>query len=181
MILGLLSDTHGDCELAAAGLRVLTDTGATAFLHCGDVGGPDVLDVFAGRRMWIVWGNSDWPETGLAEHARKLGFTATADAPLRFELAGRLIAAFHGHERRFTQLVDYAPQGEALRAEYGDCDYVIHGHTHIAADVRFGPLRLINPGPLSGQFRPMAATLDLAADRVKFHRIQRPPPSRAHP
>lgn len=180
MILGLLSDTHGDRELAVAGLRVLAAAGATAFLHCGDVGGPEVLDAFAGRRMWIVWGNSDWPEAGLAEHARKLGFTATAETPLRFELSGRLIAAFHGHERRFTQLVDYAPQGEALRAEYGGYDYIIHGHTHIAADVRLGPLRLINPGPLSGQLRPTVAALDLAADRVAFHRIQRPTPSRAH-
>jgi predicted phosphodiesterase len=88
-------------------------------------------------------------------------------------LAGRTLALFHGHEPQFSHLLNYAPHGEGLSAAHEDCDYIIHGHTHIAADVRFGALRLICPGALVGTPRPTVATLDLDIDRVTFLRVQR--------
>jgi len=173
VILGLLADTHGDAAITAGAVSCLREAGAEAFIHCGDIGTPEVLDELAGLRLWIVWGNSDWPAEALVTRAAELGFEFPTEVPMRVQLDDRIIAVFHGHETQFTQLIDYTPLGEALRAEYGECDYIIHGHTHIASDVRLGPLRLINPGALGATRRPTAATLDLATDRVRFIRVSR--------
>ena len=53
MILGILSDTHGHARRTAAAVRLLQQLGAEAFVHCGDVGSPDVLDELAGRRAGV--------------------------------------------------------------------------------------------------------------------------------
>lgn len=171
MILGLLSDTHGQVQRAAAAVRVLREAGAEAFIHCGDIGGPEVLDQLAGLRAWVVWGNTDWPDTRLSEHAARLGLSLASDAPCWIELEGRVIAAFHGHEPTFKQLLDHAPGTGKERAALAHADFVVHGHTHIAADVRLGPLRLVNPGALDGTPRLSVATVDLKTKRVRFLRV----------
>ena len=47
MVLGILSDTHGHARRTAAAVRLLEQLGAEAFVHCGDIGSPDVLDELA--------------------------------------------------------------------------------------------------------------------------------------
>ncbi len=160
MILGILSDTHGQHERAARALTVLKAAGAQAFVHCGDVGGEDVFSQFAGERFWFVWGNCDQASAPLVAFVHSLGLPPPEDVPVRIELEGRHIAVFHGHEP------------EMLRFQSAGVDYVLHGHSHVRRDERIGGTRFINPGALHRAREYTVATLDLAADRLLFHVVK---------
>ncbi len=171
MVLGILSDTHGHARRTAAAVRLLEQLGAEAFVHCGDIGSPDVLDELAGRRAWVALGNTDWEEMNLAAYGAALGLVVGRTVPLRFELAGHGIAVFHGHEPQFAALLDDTPATAAYRAGLQACKYVLYGHRHVAADARLGPWRLINPGALYRASAHTVATLDLERDMVQFWRV----------
>jgi predicted phosphodiesterase len=79
-------------------------------------------------------------------------------------LAGKRLVMGHGHESYFMRVRDVekgvaAPSGAV-------CDYLFHGHTHVARDDRFGPTRVINPGALHRAGTYTVATLDLATDTL---------------
>ena len=171
MILGILSDTHGHAQRTASAVRLLQRLGVEALVHCGDVGGEDVLEQLAGRRVWVVCGNTDCPDDELVRYAESLGLVVTHAGPLRLELDGRALAVFHGHEARFARLLNRVREAGTIPADFGRCDYVLHGHTHIARDERIGPLRVINPGALQRAAMHTVATLDLRAEQVKFWRV----------
>jgi putative phosphoesterase len=169
MILGILSDNHGHAKRVRRALDVLRKAGAGAFVHCGDIGDADVFDELAGERCWFVWGNNDWPDGPLLEAARRAGLDPPTDIPLRFELGGRRIAVFHGHEREFQHLLDRLEVGDPGDA---DVDYVFFGHTHVPADARLGGARLINPGALHRAPLRTVATLDLERDTLQSHLVE---------
>lgn len=168
MILGILSDTHGELHRTRLALRVLEQLGATAFIHCGDVGGEDILSELAGRRAWVVAGNTDFFDSQTVTYAGRLGLTLALTTPLRVELAGRALAVYHGHEPQFHELLEGLHAGQAPADAVADCRYVLHGHTHVAKHTRYGDYRLVNPGALHRAARCTVATLDLLADRVQF-------------
>ena len=172
MLVGLLSDTHGARQMTAAALRVLEQAGAEVFVHCGDVGGEGVLDELAGRPAWVVLGNTDDPEAWLLEHARRLGLVAAAAGPMPVALDGRTIQVFHGYEFAMTRLLQRTMELGAVPADFGRCDYLVHGHTHIARDLRVGPVRVINPGALYRTALPTVAVLDLATDDLRFLAVE---------
>ena len=173
MILGILSDTHGNAAITASAVQVLKAVGAEAFIHCGDVGGAAVLDELAGLRAWFVWGNTDEPEPRLALYARSIGLTPPTGVPLRVQLAGHTLAVFHGHESRFARLADLAEAGDANRTEAAvdGARYVLFGHTHTRYDVRAGAVRFINPGALHRARIHSVATLDLRRDALRFWHV----------
>lgn len=156
MKLGILSDSHGRVDAVRKALQVLDRAGAEAFIHCGDVGGLDVLDELAGRRCWFVWGNTDDPRPSWRAHVAALGLP-WPEGPVELALDGKRIGVFHGYERGFR---------EALR----DCryDYLLHGHTHERDDYREGRMRVINPGALHRVATKTVAILDLQTDQVEF-------------
>lgn len=160
MILGILSDTHGQHERAGRALALLKAAGAEALIHCGDVGGDEVFAHFAGERFWFVWGNCDHPSPVLVAYVRSIGLTPPEAAPLRIELEGRQIAVFHGHE---PELQRFQPAG---------VDYLLHGHTHVRRDERADGVRIINPGALHRAREYTVATLDLASDALEFHVVK---------
>jgi putative phosphoesterase len=168
LILGLLSDSHGQAERTRNALRILRHVGAEAYVHCGDVGGLDVLDQLAGLRAWIVCGNTDCPDHQKVEYAEQIGLRIGQEPPVRLELAGRHIAVFHGHERGMTELIEALLETGSPPASFGRCDYLFHGHTHNACDYQLGPVRIINPGALHRAVVYTVATVDLATDRVRF-------------
>jgi putative phosphoesterase len=168
MILGVLADTHGQRQRAAAAIRVLRREGAQAFVHCGDLGSAEVLEELAGLRAWVVCGNVDDPAEPLVRHAQRLGLTAAGSGPLRIELDGRTLVVFHGHESELDRLLGHLLERGALPPRFGRCDYLLHGHTHLARDVFLGPVRLINPGALHRASPCTVATLDLSGDRLRF-------------
>lgn len=135
---------------------MLSDGGAEAIIHCGDVGGVEVLEELAGWRCWFVWGNSDFPPPDLKPYLESLGLS-WPDGPLDLTICGKKVAVFHGHEYGFQ---------EALQAARHD--YLFHGHTHQRRSERNGNMRIINPGALHRVQLPTVALLDLDHDHLKF-------------
>jgi len=172
VILGVLSDTHGQQERTAIAVRLLRRVGAEAFVHCGDVGGDGVLAELAGLRLWIVCGNTDCPDAALEDYASALGLTMSQAGPLRIELDGRSLAVFHGHEAEFRRLMNTLLETGAPPADFGNCDYVLHGHTHLLALARVGTVRVLNPGALHRAMTHTVATLDLRTDAVEFWEVR---------
>lgn len=173
MILGILSDTHGQRRAASAALSVLRRAAAEAFVHCGDVGSASVLDEMAGLAAWFVRGNTDEPGPLLFEYGRALGLAVPGEVPLRIDVGGRSLLVFHGHELRFSWLLNLLHSGrtDRLRAALGDIDYVLSGHTHAPHDVRVENVRFINPGAVYRARPPSVATLDLAHDVLRFWEV----------
>jgi putative phosphoesterase len=158
MLLGILSDTHDRLDAAAAGIAVLKAAGAEYFIHCGDVGGEQVLDLLAGLPAAFVWGNTDWDRITLQRYASDLGiqcFGAFGEPALD----GKAIAIAHGDDERTVRRV---LDGQRH-------DYLFVGHSHVKADGRVGRVRVINPGALHRAREKTVATLDLASDRLQFH------------
>lgn len=170
MILGILSDTHGQHRRTAAALQMLRQLGAEAFVHCGDVGGAAVFELFAGLPTWFVWGNTDFPDETLQRYVASLGITVPHSIPARIEVDGCSIAVYHGHEAQFTRLTRQIEQRNLTTFSEltAGWNYILFGHTHRPADTRLDPVRLINPGAVQRARPPTVATLDLARDALKF-------------
>jgi hypothetical protein len=158
MIVGIMSDTHGQHLMTRRALAIFDRVGVTEIIHCGDVCGREVFEELAGRAVHFVWGNCDLPNGVTRALLDTLGMTEPNGVPLRFVLDGKRFVVYHGHER------------EALNmGNLDDVDYVCHGHTHQRRDERVGPLRIINPGALHRAFPRTVATLDTESDRLIYH------------
>ncbi len=156
VLVGILSDSHGDAEATARAVSLLESQGATAFFHCGDICGERVLDVLAGRKAYFVWGNCDDPSPQLHAYVQALELPWPAPSK-RISLGGKRIAMYHGHEREFP---------DALKDP--KLDYVFFGHSHRREDSRDGGPRAINPGALFRAAVKTVALLDLKRDELTF-------------
>lgn len=156
MIVGILSDSHGDFAATRVAVQLLESLGAAALFHCGDVCSTRVLDELVGREAYFVWGNCDTPTPSAREYVRSVGLSWPT-SPLRVEMEGTQIAMCHGHESHF----------ESVAAEPG-LDYMFFGHTHVFERTHRGGPTLINPGALYRARVKTVATLDLASDRCVF-------------
>lgn len=169
MILGVLSDTHGQGARTRAALQVLREHGATHFVHCGDVGGEPVLNELAGLDVCIVCGNTDCPDTPMVQYAASLGLRVGMPPPRRLELDGRHIVVFHGHEPEFARALLTVDREGHWPKWLKPCDYLLHGHTHIARCVAVDGVTIINPGALHRAVEYTVATIDLQSGTVAFH------------
>ncbi len=121
--MGLISDTHGLLrnEVFSA------FAGVDRILHAGDVGDPAILPALAALApVEAVWGNVD-------------GWDLRADVRevARGGLAGHRFVLVHGHQ--VARLAE-------LSERFADADLVVHGHSHLPAVRRAGPVLLVNPG-----------------------------------
>lgn len=166
MIVGILSDTHDRAPRARQAVDLLRAHAASAIIHCGDVG-ESVFEILASALtddgttvVRFVWGNTDERSPALERFVRSLGLVLPSPPPpLRIELDGKRFAVFHGHEQQLDDVRD------------GDCDYLLHGHTHVRRDERVGSIRVINPGALHRAMRYSVATLDTQRDELTFHDV----------
>jgi putative phosphoesterase len=157
VILGILSDTHGRSDMAAAAIKLLLSRGAEYLIHCGDVGSDGVLDQLAGHRATFVFGNNDWDRAGLSRYAKDLGVVCGDDhAKLSFD--GKLVVVTHGDDSRFVSRV----------LQEQRVDYLFLGHTHKTMDQRQGKVRVINPGALHRAAEKTVAVLDTQTDVLEF-------------
>jgi putative phosphoesterase len=156
MLVGILSESHGDAEATARAIAILERRGAQKLFHCGDICGEHVLAELAGHDCTFVWGNCDSPAPSMRGYVASLGLSWPTH-PVRVELCGKRIGLYHGHEREFRAAMD----------EPG-LDYIFFGHTHECCDRRDNGRRLINPGALQGRGARTIATLDLATEVVQF-------------
>ena len=156
MLIGIVSDTHDRVDPYAAALQRLQALGAEYFIHCGDVGNEQILDLLAGFRATFVWGNNDWDTQHLEGYAASLEL----DCGGRFaslELDGKKIAVIHGDDEK---------RKRALLAEQ-KYDYLMQGHTHVFEDVRSGKTRIINPGALYRAHPKSVALLNTKTDKLQ--------------
>ena len=156
MKVGIMSDSHGRVRAVREAIERLEAAGAERFVHCGDVGGVEVLEEFAGRTLKFVWGNTDLPDPSWRAELKALGLDWPS-SPNEFTWDGFEFAVFHGHERGFEP---------AVRG--GLYEYILHGHTHQRASQRVGPTHVINPGALYRAARRTVALLDTQEDQVTF-------------
>jgi len=153
-VVGLLSDSHSRWERTKRALEALRASGATVFVHCGDVEDELVIDQLAGLDSHLVWGNCDWNSQTLGRYARDVGVTVHGDAG-EVTVDGRRIVFTHGHEIA------------AMRAAVsGGADYLVHGHTHELRDERVGTTRVLNPGALHRAPRFTVAALTPATGQL---------------
>ncbi len=156
MIIGIMSDSHGDAEVTARAVELLERHGAEKLLHCGDICSEGVLDELAGHDCTFVWGNCDEPDEMLRGYVATLGLP-WPEWPIRIEIDGKRLGLCHGHEHGFI----------TARREAG-LDYLFHGHTHSASDYRENGCRIINPGALHRADPLTVAILDLETDELTF-------------
>lgn len=159
MRVGILSDTHGRIEPAKTAMAMLVKAGCQAFIHCGDVGSTDVLDLLAGQASWFVFGNTDYDCDGLEAYGRQNGVNCLRGGGTVL-LQDKKLAVTHGDDPEMLR---------KLLAE--EPEYLFTGHTHIAKDVRQGKTRWINPGALHRAAIKSVAVVDLDKDSVKVLRV----------
>lgn len=156
MLIGILSDTHDRVQAMQAGIEALAAAGASAFVHCGDVGSPHMLDALAGLRAYVTWGNCDFDRRELTRYARAMEIVVL-DPWGTIELEGKRLALTHGDRPHILRQILDGQQH----------DYLLTGHTHIPHDHRHGRIRAINPGALHRASRKTVAVLDLATDDLR--------------
>lgn len=164
MILGLLSDTHGHAQRTVHALELLRKAGAEHLVHCGDLGGEEVLNLLfetreSGTPVTAVPGNVDDWDPGLKLYADKLGFPLPHHT--RFEIDGLRVAVHHGHDDRLMRTLRADPR----------LDILFTGHTHVAADETDGPVRVINPGAVYRATTPGVSTFDTQSRKLTFHAL----------
>ena len=163
MLVGLLSDTHDRLDAMIAAMRVLRGAGAEYFLHAGDVGGEQILDVLGGDQAAFVWGNNDWDRSELARYAKSIGVHCLNDFG-EIAIDGKLFAMTHGDDQARLKRIQKDQRH----------DYLITGHTHVRRDERVGRIRWINPGALYRAREKTVAVLDVGSDSLKFLTIEVP-------
>jgi uncharacterized protein len=135
MLIGVVSDTHGQLVLARAAMRMLESLAVERVLHCGDIGSPEVIGLFAAWPTHFVFGNVDYDRAKLRAAIKGAGQTCHEKFGV-VEYEGRKIALLHGDDTRQLE--------ETITC--GNFDLVCHGHTHIAAKRRVGSTLVLNPG-----------------------------------
>jgi putative phosphoesterase len=156
-LLGVLSDTHDRADAAAAGIQTLRAAGAQYLIHCGDVGGEQILDLLVGIPTTFVWGNNDYDRKSLAAYAKDLGIECAGDFA-ELKLGHRKIAVTHGDNPHFIQ------RATDPNSKF---DYLFLGHSHIPAARRSGQIHIINPGALHRALKKTVAVVDLKNDTVR--------------
>src|SRR4051794_1053544 len=99
MLIGIVSDTHGHAGYTTAAVKVLDGLPIAAVLHCGDIGSPRIVPLFAQWPAHFVFGNVDYDSEVLREAIEAAGQTCHGRFG-RLELAGRQIAFLHSDDGR---------------------------------------------------------------------------------
>ena len=137
MLLGVVSDTHGQIAFTRQAVRMLAGLEIDELIHCGDIGSTAIIELFARWPTHYVLGNVDYDAEGLRKEIEAVGHTYHG----RFgslERGGKRIAFLHGDDGPLFQQT----------VEGGKYDLVCHGHTHVARHVREGNTVILNPGAL---------------------------------
>jgi uncharacterized protein len=160
--LGILSDTHDQLVRVRRAVRLLRDEGAEVLAHCGDLTGPDVVAICAELPCYFTFGNHDADSVPTLEGAIAAAKGVCLGWGGEVTLAGKRVAVVHGHVRTDVQ-----------RLLKGQPDYLLSGHSHLAADRREGVTRRINPGALDEADEFSVAILDLLTDELRFITVPR--------
>lgn len=137
MLLGVVSDTHGQVEFARQAVRMLEAFAVEQVLHCGDIGSPAIVGLFAAWPTHFVFGNVDY-DRDVLRSAITAAKQSCHETFAELEFAGRRIAMLHGDDvRRLNETI-----------ASGRFHLVCHGHTHVPRVERAGDTLVLNPGAL---------------------------------
>src|SRR4051812_21091520 len=95
LLIGILSDTHDRLAPAQLGVELLRREGAEFFIHCGDVGSQQIIDLLVGTPSALVWGNNDWDRAALGQYCQDVGVQCFEGLG-ELTLNGKSIAVSHG-------------------------------------------------------------------------------------
>ncbi len=156
MIIGIVSDTHGDADQLTHAVTVFSHHKVQAIVHCGDIGSVECLQMLADAApsVYMVAGNMDRHVEELADEALHLGIQFACEAiqvPLE---NGEELVATHGHDHNLL--------GELIADR--QFPYVCHGHSHKTRDEMVNGIRIINPGALHRAKIHTVALLDTDTD-----------------
>ena len=155
ILLGILSDSHGQVERTRRAIEALQKAGATEFIHCGDVEVEQVLDLFAGLPAHVTFGNCD-PAGVLGRYAASIDLDSRHPSG-EVTVDGRRVAFTHGDNARLvSRILDERP------------DFLLHGHTHERRDDMVHGVRVINPGALHRARPCTVALLEPASGALRW-------------
>ncbi len=162
MRIGIISDTHNQLARTEAAVLLLRAEGSEVLIHCGDMTDTEVVAACGVLPSYFVLGNNDDDNVPALRRAIEdvggvyLGWGGDVT------LAGKRIAVVHGHMH-----------SDVRRLLAARPDYLLSGHSHVAADFRAGPTRRINPGALHRAAEFTVAVLDLETDLLRFLTVPR--------
>jgi uncharacterized protein len=166
MKIGLLSDSHGDAASLRDGAAILIDLGAEAIVHCGDIVAADHVSILGccGVPAYLATGNMDRNTGALAKVAEQYKVQFAANFIEVTIGDGQHLVALHGDDEQLMRDL----------VEGAQFPYIVHGHTHRAADDTYGSIRVICPGALAHPRKPKyptVALLNTEADTVEFYKV----------
>ena len=153
MILGILSDTHGNLPRAEAAIQALRGRTIHHLIHCGDLGSEDIVTLLfeqkeSGLPVTAVVGNVDEWNPDLILYAKKLGIPLPRTAQVNL---GKLnMAVSHGHD----------PFAMDALLKDTTLNILFTGHTHVPRDEQVGNVRILNPGAIHRAEIPGFALFD---------------------
>lgn len=155
MRVGIISDTHGQVDFTRPAVRMLESLEVERVLHCGDIGSPEVIELFARWPTDYVFGNCDVEQRLLRTAIERAGQVCHGEfADLTIE--GVRIALLHSHDRRLF----------AASIGSGRYNTVCYGHTHIAAVEKRSDTLLVNPGAIYRANPHSVAVLELPENKA---------------
>lgn len=160
MIVGVLSDTHSEIVRTRVAVDLLRSRGAEVLIHCGDLAGPEIVEICSVLPFYFVFGNWDADMTAILEEAAREHGARCLGWGGEITLAGKWIGVVHGH-----LTMDLRPLMERVP------DYLFSGHSHEAWDRMQGTVRRVNPGALHRAEVYSVAVVDLGYGEVKFERL----------
>ena len=154
MLIGVISDTHGDMHGCRAAVRLFESLDVDEVLHCGDIGSPQIIGLFSAWPTHFVYGNVD-SQAYLRDAITRAGQICHGHFG-SIQLQGRGIALLHGDD-----------SGELDKSiKSGQWQIVCHGHTHTAQQTTIGKTLVVNPGAIARARHPSVATIDLQSLQV---------------
>ena len=159
MLIGVISDTHGDIHGCRAAVRLFESLKVDRVLHCGDIGSIEIIGLFSDWPTHFVYGNVDSP--GYLRDAITRAGQICHGRFGSIQLEERNIALLHGHD---SGLLD-----KSIRS--GQWHIICHGHTHAAQWTTIGKTLVVNPGAIARATYASVATIDLESLGVTSVRL----------
>jgi len=156
MLLGVVSDTHGQRTYTQNAVRMLEELGVEIVIHCGDIGSAEIVPLFANWPTHFVLGNVDYEVVDEIEAAIQSAGQFFHGPFGSLELAGRKIAFLHSDDAKCFRSTITS----------GEWDLVCYGHTHIAKDEWVGDTLVLNPGALYRAYPHTLAIVELPTRKV---------------
>ncbi|MFB6246837.1 MAG: metallophosphoesterase [Candidatus Pacearchaeota archaeon] len=157
MKIGIISDSHDRIEKTREAIKILSEKGCSAVIHCGDFCAPfmtDELAAFNGE-VHCIFGNID-DRHSTTKKAEESQINLHGDL-LELEKDGRQLAANH-----------YPKISHSL-ASSGKYDAVFYGHNHTPDKHHIENTLFLNPGEIMGRKnKPSIAIYDTKTNDAEF-------------